>query len=593
MTIARLGIDIDSTDAIAGAANIEKLVPAAKRAEKAVDSLAVSTAADFKRIKAEADKLAIAMAKADRQRQAGIQNLGFQLQDFAVQVGAGTAASVALGQQLPQLLSGFGTLGVVAGTAAAVTIPLGAALFSMGDRAGAAGDALETLATASDRARAALALQAGPVEDLIAAYGRADEGIRTLVASIAQLETDRAVSAARALRSEFEGFTDTTRILPGISEGALSLARDFSLAQSEAEALQAAMIAFEGADTLAAMADAARSVADAIAATRDENGELSAEMLTLNERVLGIADELERARGATSGAASAAGDLAGATGAALGEAVALADTWLAISAAAREASQQAALTRALGDAVGATSSDAARRGVMNASPLLAPVTSGIGNPNFRAPRASSGGGGGSAGRALIESERAIAREREALAREVDRAIREIEDERLRRIEEVNRFTADSFSDMFSDAITGASSLKESIGDLVAELGRMAAAQGFRTLLDGFGGTAVGGFLSSAFGIGARATGGPVTSGRPYMVGERGPELFVPNQSGGIVPNHKLGGGAGNVTVNVSIDATGADAAGLARVQNEVRGLKAALPEIILRTQRDARLRYSV
>jgi len=45
----------------------------------------------------------------------------------------------------------------------------------------------------------------------------------------------------------------------------------------------------------------------------------------------------------------------------------------------------------------------------------------------------------------------------------------------------------------------------------------------------------------------RALGGPVTGGQQYMVGERGPELFVPNQSGSIVPNNSLGGQI-NVTV---------------------------------------------
>jgi len=45
----------------------------------------------------------------------------------------------------------------------------------------------------------------------------------------------------------------------------------------------------------------------------------------------------------------------------------------------------------------------------------------------------------------------------------------------------------------------------------------------------------------------RAAGGPVTGGQQYMVGERGPELFVPNQSGSIVPNNSLGGQI-NVTV---------------------------------------------
>jgi phage-related minor tail protein len=35
-------------------------------------------------------------------------------------------------------------------------------------------------------------------------------------------------------------------------------------------------------------------------------------------------------------------------------------------------------------------------------------------------------------------------------------------------------------------------------------------------------------------------GGPVSGGQPYLVGERGPELFVPSVSGGIVPNNSVG-----------------------------------------------------
>lgn len=42
-------------------------------------------------------------------------------------------------------------------------------------------------------------------------------------------------------------------------------------------------------------------------------------------------------------------------------------------------------------------------------------------------------------------------------------------------------------------------------------------------------------------VGARADGGPVTVGEPYIVGERGPEMFIPARSGTIVPNEALGG----------------------------------------------------
>ena len=41
----------------------------------------------------------------------------------------------------------------------------------------------------------------------------------------------------------------------------------------------------------------------------------------------------------------------------------------------------------------------------------------------------------------------------------------------------------------------------------------------------------------------RAIGGPVSAGVPYMVGERGPEMFVPGSSGTVIPNNRLGGGA--------------------------------------------------
>lgn len=50
----------------------------------------------------------------------------------------------------------------------------------------------------------------------------------------------------------------------------------------------------------------------------------------------------------------------------------------------------------------------------------------------------------------------------------------------------------------------------------------------------------------------RASGGSVNTGQPYMVGERGPELFVPNQAGTIRKNSQSGGGTINVNVNIGM-----------------------------------------
>jgi phage-related protein len=55
----------------------------------------------------------------------------------------------------------------------------------------------------------------------------------------------------------------------------------------------------------------------------------------------------------------------------------------------------------------------------------------------------------------------------------------------------------------------------------------------------------------------RAIGGPVSSGTPYLVGERGPELFIPDVSGTIMPNNTLSGGGAGVagnTYNISVQA---------------------------------------
>lgn len=61
-------------------------------------------------------------------------------------------------------------------------------------------------------------------------------------------------------------------------------------------------------------------------------------------------------------------------------------------------------------------------------------------------------------------------------------------------------------------------------------------------------------LNSIFRVlfgGGRASGGPVSAGTAYIVGERGPEMFVPSGGGSIVPNNRLGGGGNTVILQYS------------------------------------------
>jgi len=77
---------------------------------------------------------------------------------------------------------------------------------------------------------------------------------------------------------------------------------------------------------------------------------------------------------------------------------------------------------------------------------------------------------------------------------------------------------------------------------------------------GGGGGLLGGLFTavgSLFG-GARANGGPVSAGKAYLVGERGPELLVPRNAGTIIPNQRLAAPtAGGMKQEIYVDARGA------------------------------------
>lgn len=83
-----------------------------------------------------------------------MQQIGFQVQDFAVQVGAGTSATQAFAQQFPQLASAFGPVGVAVGTLAAVGLPLLVAAFgSTLFKADQLAIAMDELATSTQSAK--------------------------------------------------------------------------------------------------------------------------------------------------------------------------------------------------------------------------------------------------------------------------------------------------------------------------------------------------------------------------------------------------------------------------------------------------------
>lgn len=92
-----------------------------------------------------------------------------------------------------------------------------------------------------------------------------------------------------------------------------------------------------------------------------------------------------------------------------------------------------------------------------------------------------------------------------------------------------------------------------------------------------GGSGWAGVLAQAatlFSTSGRATGGPVTQGRAYMVGERGPEIFVPERAGRI---ETLNGGAGGGRpINISINVAAPDTASPQLMQRSARQVARAV-----------------
>ncbi len=90
-------------------------------------------------------------------------------------------------------------------------------------------------------------------------------------------------------------------------------------------------------------------------------------------------------------------------------------------------------------------------------------------------------------------------------------------------------------------------LNSGLGDLLGGLGLGGQGSGGGSPLG-----LLGGLASSLLGLPGRATGGLVSPDRPYLVGERGPELFVPTSAGRVEANRAGEGGVRN-TVRVAIN----------------------------------------
>ncbi len=526
----------------------------------------------------------------------GLQNLGFQVQDFAVQVGAGTSATQALAQQLPQLLSGFGLLGMAIGTASAVAIPLLSMAFgNLREEVLSVDEAVKGLEASTDALRTANeAFSATGLAGLAEQYGEVSAAVLLLTQRQANLAAaqaqEAAAAAAEAFSAEFNAVLGTRR---GAIADFLGLELGFVNTKKQVEEVLPRIAEFEQLLVNIANADSFGEQADAIAAmlalldqTEAKGGEFY-ETLVNSESSLRA---MEAAGGGINSwldaAITGAADLAG-------------QFWEAARAALSVGQNQAA---------GAAQPGVGGDRLSQAYATYGATRLAADDPIWAVPAAPARRGGGGARRSggggrggVSDDAREAARifeetrtEAEKYAAELERlnllhadgflsantlgrAIEQLGEKTKETKDEAERLN-DAFSDTFEAIITGSSSANEALSSLFGNLASQlanSAFDGLNTALFGEGG--LGSVVSGIFG-GGRAGGGPVQAGRSYMVGEAGPELVTMGGNGFVTPTAALRSavqGGGGVVIN--IDARGAVDGVATQIRRE---MQAVLPAFL-------------
>lgn len=625
-----------------------------------------------------------------------VQNTAFQLQDFVVQLQSGTKASVAFAQQAPQLLGGFGPLGAVLGLVAALAVPVGAALFSIGKEAEDAGKKIDDLRKALSAYKSAIDAALAPMDDLWKKFGQGATAAQDTYKALLEIERikylrdmQEAVGALvdkmEKLSSAVDDWQAATTLpewmrqeaIAGAATAAANLQKQFGLTVVEANRIAIALQAMEAAKDAgpAAMAAAARVLAEQLMAAYEAGGRANRELLDAAESAYQLSVNAQEAAhlmgDAADGTKSAADAALDATNETAGWAKRLADVRTEINAIASALSQMggglisnaAKFTelnalkagKSVGEAIRARQQSqmeaefAAREMVAGtwAEKMLirgerALAEQGLAlDAQLDAAREASreaaklsGGGGKGGGRALREEPglfENIDREIQSIQREItligkstaevakaraewamlDEAKKrgiKVSDELRGKIEaeaaQVGRLTEElergevaqqqfeQAVDGIADALAGALVAGESLRDGLAQVFKQIAADLIQSgihrmigslFLGGGGGL---GFLGAL--LPGRASGGPVRAGQPYMVGERGPEPFVPAVDGRILSVSQaqaaLRGGAGaGGTVRVIIE----EAPGFAaRVRTEAQGVAVSVVAGTTRRQSD-------
>lgn len=300
--------DIEDALVVRLEANTKAIERSLARMAKLSGDSAEKVGANFKAQGAQAERAAAGMNRYVASAGAArfvLQNTANQLGDIAVQLQMGTSAMRVAGQQLPQILGGFGalggSLGIVApilGTIAAIGLPVAAVLFKMGEGAVEADDAIKTLSTALTEYQSFAKIAATDTAELAAKFGDFADEIKGFAGTMSEIKLGDSIRAASDAAGPLkESFQQVLDLMVKIRQQEEAMAEAQRMADAGIMSPEQVLVArdalelfqdqaAEAAATLGLTADQVISLGDAVDRWGDADGILelrdrSAEVLAL------------------------------------------------------------------------------------------------------------------------------------------------------------------------------------------------------------------------------------------------------------------------------------------------------------------------
>lgn len=282
--IVSLGVEVQTKGAAQSAQQLGQFTNATKGAAVAADKLEDqlrSTSAAQSQVASSARPLSGAMqgvGQAFSRNSSAIQNASFQLQDIMVQMEMGIPVTRTLGQQLPQLLGGFGAIGAIVGVAAGAFFSFLPVLMSTTADAKTLQETLDDLRDTVGAMRN-LSEEMASLEKLAETYGIIDAELVKLLGHMREQQTllvqRQAADAVKAIADEYRVANSELNVFKITGRGAaLGLAEELGLTKNAFLALQAGIREAEAATTLEDQASAVAKIAEYLSRATGANEDL-------------------------------------------------------------------------------------------------------------------------------------------------------------------------------------------------------------------------------------------------------------------------------------------------------------------------------